>query len=312
MSDCGFVMKKFLLDMNQIDRGSLLSDLNNANPAISTQPSKELFLTPLSSDLIEGSQYIKAEPNPDKPQPLRAPSGENVSNVDIHRAEHERFCTTGEHKTPYTTFWAFANHEIEHDSEYIFLPNSPVDFTLWVKQCALCDLRDLREPSEEHLEKFHSTVRFYGRQRRPMTRSWKGDLEELLRKYKTPEQNIGSLTVKWRKFARRQAYSCGFCVNVFKTLSERVSHIDRGHFYKGQRMEEWSEINVIKGLLLQPDIRDEYLKYFGMDPSLADSVSWPLRSVGDLRIRLELKKESAIDLAREVYYHSIHRPLIKF
>ena len=74
-------------------------------------------------------------------------------------------------------------------------------------------------------------------------------------------------------------------------------------------MEEWNENFVIKGLLLQPDIHEVCSKLFKVDPSLVESkVSWPPQKVGDLRLRLELRKEPAADLARDVFRDAYHRP----
>ena len=90
---------------------------------------------------------------------------------------------------------------------------------------------------------------------------------------------------------------------MFRTLSDRTSHIDTEHYAKGKRVNDWNDTFVIKGLLLQQDVKEECLKYFHpVDPTSAETeISWPPSVIADLQLRLEIKEEAAQVLAIDVF-----------
>ena len=220
------------------------------------------------------------------------------SRSNAHNARHDRWCTTGEHKNPFTTYRGFAKHENEHDQAYVFLPNGPIEQTSWGPQCALCEEPN---PDKAHLEG-HNTLKYEGWTGRKITRSRKGNFEELLKRHKTSDDKIKTLTVKWRQVLKKKAYSCGFCINLFNSLSDRSSHIDREHYAQGKHFEDWNDNLVIKGLLLQRGIREECTRLFSSNPCLPETpISWPPNRVDDLQLRLEMGEEDAKKLAVDVF-----------
>lgn len=227
------------------------------------------------------------------------------SRSSIHGARHERWCTTREHKTPFTTYRGFAKHENEHDTHYVFLPKGPVESTQWGQQCALCGEPD---PSEEHLQ-YHGILKYAGLLGPPTIRSRKGNFEELLKRHKTSNEKIKELLHKWRTVRKKKAYSCGFCITMFRTLSDRTSHIDREHYAQGKHVSDWNDTFVIKGLLLQQDVKEECLKYFQpVDPTVVETeISWPPSVIEDLQLRLALREEAAQILAIDVFRQASNR-----
>ena len=236
-------------------------------------------------------------PLPQGPSDVRLAAPESQSST--HGARHERWCTTREHKSVFKTYRGFAKHENEHDNYYIFLPQGPIENTSWGPQCALCEATN---PSKAHLRE-HNTLKYDGWIGKPITRSRRGNFEELLRKHKTSEEKIKVLLNKWRKDPEKKAYACGFCIRLFRTLPDRTSHIDREHYAKGEHIKDWNDTLVIKGLLLQQDLMQECLRLFHpVDPTSVESkISWPPSVIEDLQLRLELRQEMAKDLARDVF-----------
>ena len=226
------------------------------------------------------------------------------SRSSTHGARHERWCTTREHKTPFTTYRGFAKHENEHEDYYVFLPKGPIESRWGQQQCALCEEIN---PNKAHLQ-HHNILKYDGWLGKPDTRSRRGNFEELLKRHKTSSEKIKELLDKWRKVREKKAYSCGFCITTFRSLSDRTSHIDREHYAKGKNMNDWNDTFVIKGLLLQQEVKDECLKYFGMDPTVVESsVSWPPFVIEDLQLRLELREETPQALAIDVFRQASSR-----
>lgn len=240
------------------------------------------------------------KPQPPLPQDL---ADSTVAAQDRHPSKrgsrHGRWCTTREHKTVYTTYGGFAKHEKEHDSCYVFLPWGPIERTPWGSQCALCEERD---PSKVHLQD-HNILQYDGQLGKPDTRSRKSKFEELLKKHKASEEKIKVLVNNWRDIRHKKAYSCGFCISIFETLPERTYHIDREHYAKGKHIDEWEDTLVIKGLLLQREVKQECLRLFNpVDPTaVAARISWPPSAIDELRLRLETGEENAKDLATDVF-----------
>ena len=238
---------------------------------------------------------------PQPPLPHRPPCATAIvrdSHSNKSGPQYDRWCTTREHNAVFKTSAGFAKHEKEHEDFYVFLPHGPVEETPWGLKCALCETAN---PTKSHL--LHHDILKYDGRLRESTRSRKRNFEELLKRHKTPDENIKILVDKWRKTGKKKAYSCGFCISIFPTLPERTSHVDREHYAKGKNIDEWEETNVIKGLLLQGGVRQECLRLFNpLDPSLMETrISWPPSEINDLRHRLELGAEAATDLAVDVF-----------
>ena len=221
--------------------------------------------------------------------------------------EHDRWCTTREHLTVFRTYRGFAKHENEHDDSYVFLPQGPIEETRWGPQCALCETTN---PDKAHLQS-HDILKYEGWVGKPTTRSRKGNFKELLKKHKASDEKIKILPKKWRDVRKKKAYSCGFCISTFQKLADRTSHIDREHYAKGSLIDEWNDTYVIKGLLLPLELKQECLKLFPVDPTVVETrISWPPSVIEDLQLRLELREESAKDLAIHVFHQANGRAVL--
>ena len=315
----------------QSERSSLASDFSDHRFSTASSSTNNTSLSCLSSlseprtaieilELNETAQdataqhEVKIALDLNKPQPP-LPHGLSESTVAAqeplsskHGSRHKRWCTTREHQTVFTTYSGFAKHENEHDSCYVFLPQGPIEETPWGLQCALCETKD---PSKAHLE-YHNILKYDGWLGKYITRSRKGNFEELLKKHKASDERIKILLNKWRDVQKKKAYSCGFCISIFRKLSDRTSHIDREHFAKGKHIDDWENTLVIKGLLLQPEVKQECLRLFHpVDPTVMETrISWPPSVIDDLQLRLELGAEAAKDLARDVRRQASKRGML--
>ena len=229
------------------------------------------------------------------------------SHSSKHGSRHDRWCTTREHLKPISTRHGFAKHENEHDNAYVFLPHGPIEDTRWGPQCALCETT---YPDKAHLQS-HDILKYEGWVGKPITRSRKGNFEALLKKHKATSEKIQILPNNWRDVRKKKAYSCGFCISSFEKLPDRTSHIDREHYANGKHIDDWNDTYVIKGLLLPRELRHECLKLFPVDPTLIETeISWPPSVIEDLQLRLELREESAKDLAILVFHHANGRAVL--
>ncbi|KAL2038210.1 hypothetical protein N7G274_009158 [Stereocaulon virgatum] len=305
----------------QSERSSLVSDSSDNRFSSASWSTNYTSLSDPSSlsqapmaieklELCENGQDSIAQHNTktlldlNKPQPP-TPQGLSDSTVAVQESSsfkygsrHDRWCTTREHKTIFTTYQGFAKHEKEHDTCYVFLPKGPIENTPWGLQCALCEMMN---PSQAHLE-YHKILQYDGRLEKAITRSRKGNFEKLLKRHKASDEKIRVLLDKWCHRQKKKAYSCGFCISIFTTLAERTTHIDREHYAKGKHINDWDDTVVIKGLLLQRDVHQECARLFLVDPSLMEArISWPPSVVETLQLQLELGEETAKDLAKDVF-----------
>ena len=258
-------------------------------------------------DLNKSHRPLPPLPRSLSDSPVATPGSKPQSCT--REAKHERWCTTREHKNPIASYRGFAKHENEHDNYYVFLPHGPIEKTPWgQQQCALCEETN---PSKAHLQ-HHNILKYAGRLGEPDTRSRRGNFEELLKKHKTSNEKIKELLQKWRKVGQKKAYSCGFCITTFRKLSDRTSHIDREHYAKGKHIDDWNDTFVIKGLLLQQDVKEECLKYFHpVDPTVMETeISWPPSVIDNLQLRLELREETPQALAVDVFRQASSRGLL--
>ena len=229
------------------------------------------------------------------------------SHSSKHGSRHNRWCTTREHLNVFSTHHGFAKHENEHDNSYVFLPHGPIEDTRWGPQCALCETTN---PDKAHLQS-HDILEYDGWLGKPITRSRKANFEELLKKHKASDAKSKILPKKWRVIRNKKAYSCGFCISIFEKLPDRTKHIDREHYAKGWHIDDWNDTYVIKGLLLQQDLKQECLNLFQVDPTVMETrITWPPSVIKDLQLRLELREESAKDLAMHVFNQANNRAIL--
>ena len=107
------------------------------------------------------------------------------------------------------------------------------------------------------------------------------------------------LTNKWRFDLNKKAFSCGFCVTLFSSIIDRSNHIDNEHWKCGQTMSSWDLSNVIRGLLLRPEVEAAWQDIQRSNPYLVESsLRWSLPFADGLQLRLEIGEETGEVLAR--------------
>ena len=211
---------------------------------------------------------------------------------------HKHWCTHCEHPKPIGTCDAWKRHEREHEIVYRCMPFGAVEYTTVGPECAFCGACN---PSQSHLHEHH-LLACAGTSRKPLTLSRRSNLVKHLTLHGIFGEKASSLADKWRYVSNKQAFSCGFCVKLFPTLSDRSSHIDNEHWKHGRDMSEWSLTNVIRGLLLQPEVKEVWESCLVPDTPFGESsLRWELPRAEGLQLKLELGEDSAIDLATLAY-----------
>ena len=104
---------------------------------------------------------------------------------------------------------------------------------------------------------------------------------------------------KWRFDLNKKAFSCGFCITLFSSIIDRSNHIDNEHWRFGQTMGAWDLSNVIRGLLLRPEVEAAWQDLLRLNPYLVESsLRWRLPIADGLQLRLEMGEETGAVLAR--------------
>ena len=183
------------------------------------------------------------------------------------------------------------------------MPSGAVENTGSGPECAFCGIRD---PDQSHLLK-HNAIPCPGAGRKPLTLSRRSNLVQHLTLHNIYGDEASALADKWRYDSGKKAFSCGFCIKSFATLSDRSNHIDNEHWKYGQDMSGWSLTNVIRGLLLQPELREIWQHRMASNSSLYESsFRWELPQAEGLQSKLELSEDSPIDLEDLAYRLSNH------
>lgn len=182
----------------------------------------------------------------------------------------------------------------EHETVYACMPLGPIENIQGIYKCAFCEIRD---PSFSHLQEHHASE-CTGSSNLPLTKSRKSNMIQHLAAHNITGQAASALAGKWRYKLGRTAFSCGFCVTLFFTQTEQLNHIDNEHFAKGQAMNEWTQTNVIKGLLLQPAVNDAWQAVLSSHPRIVTpELRWNLLDAETLQLSLELGKQGCDELA---------------
>ena len=187
----------------------------------------------------------------------------------------------------------------EHETVWPCMPYGPLETVGIGLICALCGSIN---PNENHMAG-HSI----GDCGNPSTKirgvSRRVNLERhLLRSHAVSDDCTRGLADRWKSTLRKKYFACGFCVCIFFTIHEQLNHIDMDHFKKGQRITEWSATNVIRGLLLSPQVASLFQCILSSDPSAIDrELHWDWRMIEDLQRRLEMGEDAAEILAFEAY-----------
>ena len=175
------------------------------------------------------------------------------------------------------------------------MPDGPVIQTKHGRSCALCDWQN---PSPEHLEG-HNISHCIGNTKGPLKKSRKGDMMKHLASHGISGAASAVLTDKWRFNLNKKGFSCGFCVTLFSSIIDRSNHIDNEHWKSGQTMSAWDLSNVIRGLLLRPEVEAAWQDLLRLNPYLMESsLRWRLPIADGLQLRLERGEETGAVLAR--------------
>lgn len=205
---------------------------------------------------------------------------------------HEHWCTYGEHSRPIDTCDGWKRHEKEHETGYLCMPNGPVEHTQHGPICVLCDMAD---PSADHLA-WHNTSLCVSKSTK---KSRKSDMIKHMKAHRVHSQVGTKLADKWRLYSNKKCFSCGLCVAIFNSITERSNHIDNEHWKHGQNMEAWELSNSIRGLLLEPEVQAAWRALLRLYPYLVQSnLRWEMPLAKGLQLRLEKGDEPGPVLAR--------------
>ena len=114
------------------------------------------------------------------------------------------------------------------------------------------------------------------------------------------------LADKWRISVKKQAWSCGFCGNLFLNFQDRLKHIDTEHFRKYESMQDWDFCKVIHGLLRHPKMEIAWKKRTAslLPWVQPEDLVWTEAFAKAMRTKLEIGPSDESDanrLADEVY-----------
>ena len=210
--------------------------------------------------------------------------------------EHEHWCTYGEHPKSIRTCEGWKRHEREHEVPYVCMPNGPVENTDRGTRCALCFEAD---PDADHLAR-HKVSICAGKLKEPLKKSRKTDMIVHLAKHRVHSKEATALAEQWRYSLNKKYFSCGLCVTIFLSITERSNHIDNEHWRKGQNMDAWKVSNCIKGLLLEPKLQAAWRSLLKNPDVVESDLHWEKPLAEGLQLRLEKGQESPAVLAEAV------------
>ena len=109
-------------------------------------------------------------------------------------------------------------------------------------------------PDQHHLD--HHNMRFCQQSSNRFAFKRRGLIvDHLAKHHQVNSREQGQVIAdRWKTDSDKQAWSCGFCVELFHSLEDRLNHIAMEYRDNGRVYDEWSLTNVIKGLLLQPHV----------------------------------------------------------
>ena len=215
-----------------------------------------------------------------------------------HTHKHTRWCTYGEHSSPFTTCDGWKRHEKEHEIVFVCMPNGLVEDNGSGPYCALCGVCN---PSSAHLDAHQASTCTEGAK---ATRTRQSNLaKHLMSSHGIFDDDANERAQRWRRKSDKKAYACGFCIKFFSSLTDRLNHIDHEHWSNGENMNSWSLTTLIKGLLLQPGVSDAWQYLLATsEPSLPESsFTWELPTAEGLQLRLELCDEAPQQLASAAF-----------
>ena len=276
---------------NTLPEPSFLSSLGQARESLhvpAARSSPNLFQT-------EGSRQSTLIASCAHPQ--RAPAKTDTPQ-EATKAAKLYWCTICEDRHPYKNISDWRKHERGHVETYVCMLTGSVDTTQGRVKCSLCGMLN---PSEKHLGEHNTQVCGQG-VLGSFSCKRRADLVQHLRKYHNVLERAQGEAVadKWKETTKKQAWSCGFCAELFHTFGDRLKHIAT-HFERGQTLDEWDITQVIEGLLKQPEMINVWR--MPLDWRFSE-ITWKKDAIKDVQHALELGPSGPVhakDLVQAVY-----------
>ena len=197
---------------------------------------------------------------------------------------HPHWCTYGEHSRPITTCEGWKRHEREHEEGYRCMPNGPVERTQHGLICALCHKP---APDKTHLARHNISI-CVGNSREPLKKSRRSDMIRHLAQHGVNNNDSALLADRWRYSLDKKYFSCGLCIMIFSSITERSNHVDNEHWRRGHNMDAWELSNSIRGLLQGPEVNAAWYALLRQYPDLVESnLRWEIPLAEGLQLRLE-------------------------
>ncbi|KAL2038244.1 hypothetical protein N7G274_008893 [Stereocaulon virgatum] len=176
-------------------------------------------------------------------------------------SDHVHWCTICEQPRQYETCDGYKRHEKEHETRFICMPFGAVEYKNGSSHCTLCGGLN---PTPRHLQSHQlgsctQNTRSFPRK------------SLLVNHLKAHGAKAGeALAERWRRPTEKRAFACGFCVQLFSTMVDRLNHID-AHFKNRQHIHDWDANKVIEGLLRQPGLNEYWRQIVSSNAHIASS-----------------------------------------
>ena len=282
-----------------------------ANPRGYSTALQSAFSTPTrtsASSLHPSSAFSLRSVQSTYPSTLSNATSSSQPSVNDHgspasskTSDHLHWCNICEHPKAFESCDGYKRHMREHETIFTCMPDGPVRPTEAGGECYFCGASN---PNETHLAT-HGVSKCYGQSAKRYTR--KINLQNHIKDiHKTSEDHASALAKAWvdPNKNKRKFFSCGFCICCFPTLVKISNHIDLEHWRKHQELNAWDNDKVILGLLLQPDVKEEWhqrLMSAGInpqfDPLLNPAPHWDPSVVEQVQLQLEIGEGSPASLA---------------
>ena len=214
------------------------------------------------------------------------------------KSNHTYWCTICCNRS-YKNSDDWKKHEKEHEIKFICMLYGLFEPTEDGQKCVLCGAVD---PADGH-HLAHNIGACLAAADRP---SFKRRYDMVAHLKAAHDISSGGIIAdKWRCKSSKKAWSCGFCIKLFPSLTDRLKHIGTEHFEKRQSTNDWDFTKVIQGLLLQPGIQEAWQHLLDtLDPFRLSEFKWNKLGSEDLQNRLGkglTGKETAQSLAKAAY-----------